>query len=834
MSDLLTSYKKAKIEWELKIRADLPSYYENKKAAQNHEHVFCVEIPYGLINIWGRLLDESDNKEEINLIDLFNLSVKGGWYALKRDSVRIQELIRKNISRIQVMFKKAKGRKKYELAKKVYVISVRKEEVVSIDELMADVEMNQQEIKEWRQKYSDLEEEKTRIFIEMQREINKKEDEIKELNETNEQLKCYIETLEKKDNLRCVGKKINDVSKKQMGRKLKQLKNKAQCALWFSKTFGLEIEKISFKDDDNNIYNIDYNTDSQTGYNNLNEDDKSKLEKILFLLDKFCVGDEVYHELSLSSNGALPKSYLIKQLRSNLNKTYHIERIPGKYTGAKLDFTSTLSSHIKDLLISKPELKDQTIDVKLSGDGARMSRTTNFMMFSFALLQNDESVMSSKSNRTVAIVNGPEEYLTLKTSLSTIFNEINDLIEKGSLSIDGYDIKLNFFLGGDLKFLLMIMGMNAACSHYACLWCKVHKENRWDTSKSYDYYYSDEMKRTLQDLEDLCKLKDGNYGCINEPLLKIELTNVVPDELHLLLRITDVLLKNVIDEATERDAVEDLLKTRGQKKGIHLEKLIKSINDLGITFSIWNKKNADGSESSIKEFTSLLGSQKKKLLHEFPSKFYLFLNPNTSATVAKIWNDFDEIYSLISNFNIGKDTHKELFSKGKIWIDSFCSLRGIRPGYLRERVTPYMHAMVFHIPKFIQLHGCLKKFTGQGVEKNNADAKTILFRKSNKWDAAGDILCTESRQWDLRHQERCKAKYVKRRMEYWGNEISLKRKERRVTIEHEEEEEEIDDSIDYSQYTITQLRRMIIEKNITAKRLSKLKKHELVDLLENN
>ena len=47
-----------------------------------------------------------------------------------------------------------------------------------------------------------------------------------------------------------------------------------------------------------------------------------------------------------------------------------------------------------------------------------MSRSTNFIMISFALLQCNEKVMLSKSNRTVAIVNGPENYETLKGSLS--------------------------------------------------------------------------------------------------------------------------------------------------------------------------------------------------------------------------------------------------------------------------------------------------------------------------------------------------------------------------------------------------------------------------------
>ena len=61
-----------------------------------------------------------------------------------------------------------------------------------------------------------------------------------------------------------------------------------------------------------------------------------------------------------------------------------------------------------------------------------------------------------------------------------------------------------------------------------------------------------------------------------------------------------------------------------------------------------------------------------------------------------------------------------------------------------------MHVMAYHVPIFVEKYGCFKKFTGQGVEKNNDDAKRMLFHKSNKWDAAKDILCIESRQWELK------------------------------------------------------------------------------------
>lgn len=61
---------------------------------------------------------------------------------------------------------------------------------------------------------------------------------------------------------------------------------------------------------------------------------------LLYLLDKFCTGDEFYHELSIISD-RLPQSYLIKQKRNELNKLCHVERIPGMYPGAQISFSET-------------------------------------------------------------------------------------------------------------------------------------------------------------------------------------------------------------------------------------------------------------------------------------------------------------------------------------------------------------------------------------------------------------------------------------------------------------------------------------------------------------
>ena len=59
-----------------------------------------------------------------------------------------------------------------------------------------------------------------------------------------------------------------------------------------------------------------------------------------------------------------------------------------------------------------------------------------------------------------------------------------------------------------------------------------------------------------------------------------------------------------------------------------------------------------------------------------------------------------------------------------------------------------MHTIPNHVPIVVKQNSTMKQFTGQGVEKNN-DAKRLLFQKSNKWNAARDVLHLELRQLAL-------------------------------------------------------------------------------------
>ena len=62
-------------------------------------------------------------------------------------------------------------------------------------------------------------------------------------------------------------------------------------------------------------------------------------------------------------------------------------------------------------------------------------------------------------------------------------------------------------------------------------------------SKPKDFYCSGDMARTIQQIQEYSLKSSGEkFGCIHPPLIKLQPCNIVPDELHLLLRMTGIVL----------------------------------------------------------------------------------------------------------------------------------------------------------------------------------------------------------------------------------------------------------------------------------------------------
>ena len=800
------------LKWKLSVQS--PSLKYAAKAV-TRTVILAVDIPFPLLKAWheflrlqnkerGEIVGESQDHpglltstgtshirqgiKEISYdyVDLFEYCIPGHTFAITDDE-QIRAEVNKSLAKIagmvQTSYTKAKGgSKREELNSKMRRFHIFEGQTVSVACLREQNEAIRDELEEWKDNYKNLQAETKQLFEEMQASIEDREKELLDMQGKNNELLSYIDKLKTSSQKEYAGKDISEVKKK--FRTLNTFMSRAETALWFSKSFGLELESLKVKEIKTGTSHTvmaqgQDPVEKGNGFDALTEEEKSRVEKVLFLLDKFCVGDYFYHDLTMVVDG-LPKSYLVKQRRSELNDICHISPTPGEAEGAQVSFSELLKERIQDYVANHPNVDN--IEVKISGDGARMTRNSSFILLSFALLHSGDDVMAAKGNHTIAVVRGKEDYNTLNESFGDVFKDINSLIAEKKIEVGGRSFNLEFFLGGDYKFILLMMGLKGATSHYACVWCKIHKDNRWDTKFDLQYYQSPELKRTLEEMTQLAmkKKQENKYCCEHVPLLHIELDHVILDELHLLLRILDVLIENLVRDTLEWDRKENWDKRKGQQKNEHLKNLESTIRSCGVSFDIWEKTNADGKGSGQYDFTSLLGSDKKKLLKELPQKLQGIVQPDTVKVVMTIWEKFGEIYGIVTSKTPSREMIHNYFLKAREWVNLFISLKDKRVGYKRANITPYMHAMVYHIPVFLHNYKTIKLFTGQGVEKNNDMARATVLRKSNKWDAPADILKLEARQWNLRDSERSKRTYTKRQSSYWEHDLRETRKSKRL------------------------------------------------------
>lgn len=167
-------------------------------------------------------------------------------------------------------------------------------------------------------------------------------------------------------------------------------------------------------------------------------------------------------------------------------------------------------------------------------------------------------------------------------------------------------------------------------------WIYIH---RWDVDVP-DSEYLEKRKRTLQSFYDNYQNKQDK-GCKHLPLLKLDPDNIIPDELHLLLRITDILIHNLISAAKTFDKKNNRRLTL--LEGNMIKALIAGIESCGVSFNIWEK---DGSF----ECTSLMGDDKKKVLKLLPSKITTCQPLAFASEVKKLWEvrSYIDFYTYIA------------------------------------------------------------------------------------------------------------------------------------------------------------------------------------------
>ena len=136
-------------------------------------------------------------------------------------------------------------------------------------------------------------------------------------------------------------------------------------------------------------------------------------------------------------------------------------------------------------------------------------------------------------------------------------------------------------------------------------WCKVSKECRGDMSLPWDFHHGQYIERSIVEINSFkATSAKTNFGSKNPPLLNIETDHHVPDELHMLMRVMDVLMRNLIDDAVSKDQFAKI--TGGATDNQDL--LVKEIQNWGVSFKTWYSKSGE------LDYTSLTGADMKKVL----------------------------------------------------------------------------------------------------------------------------------------------------------------------------------------------------------------------------
>ena len=125
--------------------------------------------------------------------------------------------------------------------------------------------------------------------------------------------------------------------------------------------------------------------------------------------------------------------------------------------------------------------------------------------------------------------------------------------------------------------------------------------------------YNGENMRTLHEMKECVKQKgiDKKKGCIDLPLIDIEPKNCVPDELHLFLRITDIIFNSLFEELVKLDHKSKVHKT-GESD--HVQRAVRNVRRLGISFNVWMSEGTPGKHSrSALEMTPLNRNERLKV-----------------------------------------------------------------------------------------------------------------------------------------------------------------------------------------------------------------------------
>lgn len=172
----------------------------------------------------------------------------------------------------------------------------------------------------------------------------------------------------------------------------------------------------------------------------------------------------------------------------------------------------------------------------------------------------------------------------------------------------------------------------------SCIWCKCRKEECEDIHHRWSLTDPENGARTIDENQRIGERSRKRFNVSNPLFTTISLKNVVIDNLHLFLQMSDVLIDLLIVELRRQDAIEKVKKfmSTDLSRYQHIQKYLEFVSSLGIPgFEFF----IDCSSKELK-CRSLTGPEKLKLLQKIDIQLLL---PNFEASecqaIQRLWKE---------------------------------------------------------------------------------------------------------------------------------------------------------------------------------------------------
>jgi len=219
----------------------------------------------------------------------------------------------------------------------------------------------------------------------------------------------------------------------------------------------------------------------------------------------------------------------------------------------------------------------------------------------------------------------------------------------------------------------------------------------------------------------------------------VEFSRVFLDPLHLLIRVGDLLLEKLINEVLDTQVGRC---TKCQKESCAscpcdchtatLNHLVSLAKEAHCHLDFWVKESEDHGDNNEKVKKLKWGTPYGRELHNLLLNLNLAaLLPSRADKIKAVWSGFLELHAAVDSDHLfSAHEINEFKTKAKAWVHKLTepstgdhSAKGFKSGMYSGCVTPYIHALVYHVPEMLQACASmgtpLRFFSAEPVEGKN-------------------------------------------------------------------------------------------------------------------